>query len=127
MTISSRTPFFGESGQDATVPSDVVVQSDVPELIVDLPTEPIALSGDPQLVRPLSTEVDQGEAPDVVLRRGPASPDADAPIMFVITDAESDAPTGARLVIVGMSIGWLPEDVADTLVRNLADWMLEDK
>jgi hypothetical protein len=33
--------------------------------------------------------------------------------------------TGARLSVLGMSLNWLPRDVGDPLVRNLATWMME--
>ena len=52
---------------------------------------------------------------------------ADAAVAFVVTDEDSDEPKGARLIVMGMSINWLPESVAEVLVRNYADWMFEDK
>jgi hypothetical protein len=33
--------------------------------------------------------------------------------------------TGARLSVLGMSLAWLPKDVGDQLVKNLAAWMME--
>ena len=44
-------------------------------------------------VSPLSN-VYEGEEPDWVLRRGPASADADRPLAFVMTDEDSDDPMG---------------------------------
>ncbi|MEZ4559040.1 MAG: hypothetical protein R2854_21830 [Caldilineaceae bacterium] len=125
--ISSRQPFIGQSGEDPAPLADVVVQADIPALVQDLPTEPIALEGGPVAVEPLSTEVEEGQAPDVILRRGPGSEAADAAVAFVVTDEDSDEPKGARLIVMGMSINWLPESVAEVLVRNYADWMFEDK
>ncbi len=106
---------------------DVEVRSDIPELAKGLPTEAITLQMDPVELRPLSTEVEEGDEPAVVLRRGPASDDAETPVMFVITDDDSDEPVGARVIVMGISIGWLPDDVADALVRNISDWMFADK
>lgn len=125
--ISSRRPFIGQSGEDPVPLADVKVQADIPALVQDLPTETIVLTGTPVDVEPLSTEVEEGEAPDVILRRGPGSGAADAAVAFVVTDDDSDDPKGARLIIMGMSLTWLPEDVAEILVRNYAEWMFEDK
>ena len=80
---------------------------------------------DAPAVAPLSSTY-EGEEPDWVLRRGPASEDADRPLSFVMTDENSDDPHGARLLILGMSISWLPVEFADTFVVNMANWMLEE-
>lgn len=31
----------------------------------------------------------------------------------------------ARLVVIGMAITWLPDDVRSQLVLNMAEWMTE--
>jgi hypothetical protein len=124
VTISSRRTFFGETEDPPTEIADIVTVNDIPELVAGLPTEPVTLAGSPA-VEPLSS-VYEGEEPDWVLRRGPASADADRPLAFVMTDENSDDSQGARLLVLGMSISWLPEDFADTFVVNMANWMLEE-
>jgi len=124
VTISSRRTFFGETEDPATVIADIVTVNDIPQLVAGLPEEPVALTGSPA-VKPLSS-IYEGEEPDWVLRRGPASDDADRPLAFVMTDENSDEPQGARLLILGMSVSWLPEDFANTFVVNMANWMLEE-
>ncbi len=124
VTVSSRRPFFGQTDDPATVIADVVTVNDIPELVAGLPEEPVELSTSPA-VQPLSNAY-EGEEPDWVLRRGPASADADRPLAFVMTDENTDEPMGARLLILGMSVSWLPEDFTDTFVLNMANWMLEE-
>jgi hypothetical protein len=124
LTISSRTPFFGESQQDPGVIVDAITTDSVPELVRGLPQEPITLSGDVPPLRPLQANPDENPSISVILRRGPQSEAADAPLMFVIVDEEAEDATGARLMVLGLSINWLPDDVANQLLQNMADWML---
>ena len=126
-TVSSRTPFIGQTGDARTRIADVVVTDEHPLLAEGLSGQLFELAADLPAIEPLTTEVDTGTPPAAVLRRGPASEDAEAPIMFVMTDADEDEPTGARLMVVGMSITWLPEEARQTLVRNMAVWMSEER
>lgn len=126
LLISSQLPFFGVGGDPATTIADVVVgDSTIPVLVRDLPAEPIELPADLPPITPLQT-IHETDTPTIVLRRGPQSESADAPVLLVMTDAEDANPVGARLMIFGMSITWLPQDVGAQLVRNMAEYMLSE-
>jgi hypothetical protein len=126
VTISSRHPFVGEVGSPDSMIADVMVVSEVPQLAVDLPTGPIAVNDDAVPVTPLDTAVEEGTEPSVSLRRGPESDDSDAPLLFTLTDEDEAEPTGARLMVIGMSVTWLPRDFSDLLIRNMAQWMVSE-
>ncbi len=73
-------------------------------------------------------EVNDGiDGPQVALRRGPNSGNPGAPLLFVATDEGSPDATGAKLMILGMSLTWLPEDYHTQLVKNMAEVMLQDE
>ncbi len=124
--LSSRLPFFAVGSKRASVIADAVVVKDatIPALVRNLPTDPIAMPPDLAPVVPLQVN-DEVSAPVIVLRRGPQSTDADAPLMLVLTDAEATNAVGARLMILGMAITWLPQAVGEQLVNNMADYMLK--
>ncbi len=124
LTVSSRRPWFGQSSEPATPILDVVADSGEPLLVRDFPNSAISLPGGLPAVSPLDPALLAGASSIVALRRGPASQAADAPLLFVVTDAEEEQPTGARLMVLGMSIAWLPDDYGRLLVRNMADYML---
>jgi hypothetical protein len=126
LTISSRRPFFAMSTDDASVIADVVVGSDSPELVTGLPAEPIELANGLPPVTPLEIN-DEIEGPLVALRRGPNSGNPNAPLLFVATDAGSPDSTGARLMILGMSLSWLPDGYDVQLAQNMAKVMLAEK
>lgn len=126
LLISSQLPFFGVGGDPATTITDVVVgDTNIPILVRDLPTDPIELPADLPAVTPLQL-IHETDTPTIVLRRGPQSENADAPVLLIMTDAEDPNPGGARLMIFGMSITWLPQDVGAQLVRNMAEYMLSE-
>jgi hypothetical protein len=125
LTISSQRPFFGMSDRDPSVVADIVIDETVPELVQGLPTEPVALPNGLPPVAPIEAASEDG-GPQVVLRRGPASSDAGAPLLFVVTDANEESPTGARLIVLGMSLTWLPNEYGAQLVGNMAGWVLAD-
>ncbi len=126
LLISSQLPFFGVGGDPASTIADVVVgDTTIPALVRDLPTNPIELPADLPAVTPLQT-IHETDTPTIVLRRGPQSENADAPVLLLMTDAEDPNTVGARLMIFGMSIAWLPEDVGAQLVRNMAEYMLSE-
>jgi hypothetical protein len=125
LTISSRRPFFGMSTADPSVIADVVIDNAEPALVKDLPTEPIRLPNGLPPVVPLETNP-EANGPLVALRRGPDSGSAGAPLLFIATDDEGPEATGARLMIFGMSLLWLPDPHGAQLARNMAEWMLSD-
>ena len=126
LTISSRRPFFGASLEEPSVIVDVVAAQGVPALVEGLPTDPIALPNGLPPVAPLQAADGPEDGPKVVMRRGPNSGDANAPVMFVLTDEEEGpSSTGARLLVLGMGISWFPEEYGTILVTNMAQWMLE--
>jgi len=124
LTISSRTPFFGEGQGEASVIQDVVTTDAIPGLVRELPTAPIALTETEITVTPLQANPDENPNISIVLRRGPDSAASDSPLLFVIIDNESAEATGARLMVLGMSIAWLPDHIGEQLVENIATYML---
>jgi hypothetical protein len=124
LTVSSLKPFFGMGIEPPSTIKDLVVDDDVPALVEGLPDGSITLTGETRPVAPLA----QPQAEDtfqVSLRRGPASDNADSPAMIVATDEGQPESVDARLVVIGMSITWLPVDVRSQLVLNMAEWMTE--
>ncbi len=123
LTVSSRRPFFGMGTGDPSVIADVEIDDDLPMLVAGLPSEVIELPNGLPPVVPLEAGVgDSG--PKVALRRGPDSGDAGAPLLFVATDQGEPQPTGAQLMVLGMSLAWLPDDYDMQLVRNMAEYMM---
>lgn len=125
ITLGSRMPFFGVSADPPSSIADVVVVDGAPALIENLPAEPIALPAGLPDVSPLEREPEPSTGATIALRRGPASAAADAPVLMLYTDANFDEPKGAKLLIFGMSLNWLPDEVAGQLVENMAQVMLE--
>lgn len=118
LTISSRSPLIGAAESEPSVVRDLVIDDANPTLVEGLPSEPIQLEeGLPPSV-PLTVAEDEAAA-SIVLRRGPASDDADAPALFVVGDETS----GARLHISSIALTWLPEADAQQLIQNLGAWM----
>jgi hypothetical protein len=118
LTISSRSPIFGATDTKASAVRDLVVVHDEPELAQGLPETPITLTADLPLATPLDGAENQ-EQTQVVLRRGEASDNANAPALFAFTDNQ----TSARMQVSAISFTWLPPEVAQTLVLNMAQWM----
>ncbi len=126
LTISSRRPFFAMSTEDPSVITDITVHNDLPELVTGLPSETIELANGLPPVTPL--EISGGlDGPAVALRRGPDSGSPGRPLLFVATDENSPDATGARLMILGMSLTWLPDDYDIQLAQNMADVMLVEE
>jgi hypothetical protein len=123
VTLSSRMPFFGVSGDPASPIADVIIADGLPELVTGLPSTPIVLAGELPDVTPLERSPEPSTGAAVALRRGPASTAADAPVLMLYTDANFDEPKGAKLLIFGMSLNWLPDDVAAQLAANMAQVM----
>ena len=126
VTLSSRMPFFGVSADPASPIADVVIADGLPALVEGLPETPIVLAGDLPDVTPLERNPEPSTGAVIALRRGPASTAADAPVLMLYTDENFDEPKGAKLLIFGMSINWLPDDVAAQLVKNMAQVMLAE-
>jgi hypothetical protein len=123
LTISSRRPFFAMSTEDASVIADITVDDDAPELVVGLPSETIELGNGLPPVTPL--ELNDGiDGPQIALRRGPDSGSPGAPLLFVATDEDSPEASGARLMILGMALNWMPEGLDVQLAQNMAEVML---
>jgi len=126
VTVSSRMPFFGVSAEPASPIVDIVIGSDVPELVEGISSEPIALpSGLPDVV-PLNSEPEPSTGARIAMRRGPESKAGEAPVLMVYSDENFDEPKGAKLMLFGMSIAWLPDDLAPKLVENMATVMLAE-
>ncbi|MCX6046303.1 MAG: hypothetical protein NT075_14420 [Chloroflexi bacterium] len=124
--LSSRLPFFAVGNKPASALADVVVVKDIaiPNLVRNLPSDPIILPANLPPVVPLQVS-DEVSAPVIALRRGPQSSDPDAPLLLVLTDAEATDSVGARLMIMGMSISWFPQAIGEQLVTNMAEYMLK--
>ena len=126
VTVSSRMPFFGVSAEPASPIVDVVIGSDVPELVEGISSEPIALpAGLPDVV-PLNSDPEPSTGARIAMRRGPASKAGEAPVLMVYSDENFDEPKGAKLMLFGMSIAWLPDDLAPKLVESMAAFMLAE-
>ena len=126
LTISSRTPFFGEGRGDPEPIADVVAQADSGQLGAGLPTDVMTLESESPPVRPLEIDPEENNNVAVVLRRGPNSTPADAILLFALVDDETAQATGARLIVLGMAITWLPNEVGEQLVQNMAEWVLAE-
>ena len=124
LTISSRMPFFGMSAKPASVIKDIVVADEIPELVKGLPTTPIVLNNDSPALTPLEENPDPSAGARTALARGPASGEAGAPVLILLSDAGFEDPKGALLMLFGISMGWLPPDVSDQLIQNMASVML---
>ena len=126
VTVSSRMPFFGVSAEPASPIVDIVIGSDVPELVEGISSEPITLpEGLPDVV-PLNSEPEPSTGARIAMRRGPESKAGEAPVLMVYSDENFDEPKGAKLMLFGMSIAWLPDDLAPKLVENMATVMLAE-
>jgi hypothetical protein len=123
LTVSSRRPFFGMSTEDPSAIVDIVIDDDVPALVAGLPSEIIALPNGLPPVVPLETNGGP-DSPQVALRRGPDSGSPGAPLLFLATDEGDPEATGARLMILGMAVTWLPDGYDQQLVKNMAAVML---
>jgi hypothetical protein len=118
LTLSSLAPLFGTLAGDPSVIRDLVTEQGESPLLQGLPDETILLAAGLPPAVPLSAAED-GSPVQIVLRRGPQSDDAAAPALLALTDNH----TGARFQIAGFSFTWLPAEVAQTLINNLAQWM----
>jgi hypothetical protein len=126
LTISSRRPFFAMSTDDASAIVDITVEDDAPELVIGLPSETIELENGLPPVTPLEIN-DAIDGPQVALRRGPDSGNPGAPLLFVATDEDSPEASGARLMILGMALNWMPEGLDLQLAQNMAEVMLAEE
>jgi hypothetical protein len=124
LTISSRMPFFGVSAKSASVIKDIVIVDEIPELTKGLPTTPIVLNNDSPMLTPLEENPGVSAGARTALARGPASADAGAPVLILLSDAGFEEPKGARLMLFGVSMGWLSPDVSAQLIQNMANLML---
>lgn len=121
ITVSSRLPLPGL--EESAAVSDLVVENTIPPLVAGLPSDPIALTGGDTTAAVLSALAEGDEATQVVLRRGPASEQSDAPALVVLADP-SGGDSEARLMIAAFSLAWLPATEQSTLINNMASWML---
>jgi hypothetical protein len=126
LTISSRMPFFGVSAKSPSVVRDVVLADEIPELTRGLPTTPIVLNSQSPVLVPLEENPDPSAGARSALVRGPASVDAGAPLLILLSDEGFEEPKGALLMLFGLSMGWLPPDVSEQLIQNMAELMLEE-
>jgi hypothetical protein len=127
VTVSSRMPFFGVGAEPASPISDIMIADGMPALVAGLPAAPIALPAGLPAVVPLDRNPDRSTGAVIATRRGPTSEATDAPVLMLYTDENFEDPKGARLLLHGMSLTWLPDDVAAQLVQNMAQVMLEGK
>jgi hypothetical protein len=126
LTISSRIPFFGVGAGPASVVKDIVVTNEIPQLVTGLPTTPILLTGEAPVLTPLEENPDPSAGARTALARGPASADTGAPLLILLNDDGFEEPKGARLLLFGLSMGWLPTEVSTQLIGNMADLMLAE-
>jgi hypothetical protein len=63
-------------------------------------------------------------AVDVILRRGPKSGDAEAPLMVVSARTGGTGSAEGRVTVVGIPLNWLPDNYGAQLVKNMAVWIL---
>lgn len=124
MTISSRRPFFGMGVDPASHIDSVVTVEDIPDLVAGLPDTPIHLEGGAPVI-PLA-DPDEQDGFRVVLARAPDSEAAGRPAAIAATDEGEQQSTDARLVVTGLSVTWLPFDVADRFISNMAGWVLKE-
>jgi hypothetical protein len=123
LTVSGRTPVLGKSDRAASVVADVVLTDQLPALVVGLSGTPIQLAPDLPPATPL--DVKWGPDAKVVMRRGQASADADAPVMVALEGTAQADGRVQRAAVLGIALNWLPDADARQLVRNMAAWMLE--
>lgn len=123
LTISSRHPFFGMSTEAPSVIADVALDSEVPELVLGMPSMGFPLESGLPPVTPLEISP-ESDNPKVALRRGSESGNPGAPILFMVSDTGDPDATGAQLMILGMSLTWFPDDYGKQLVRNMSTVML---
>jgi hypothetical protein len=126
LTISSRMPFFGVGPKTPSAVKDIQVADEIPALVQGLPTTPIVLTNETPLLSPLEENPDPEAGARSALVRGPASGDQGAPVLILMSDAGFDDPKGARLLLFGLSMGWLPPEISDQLIRNMAEVMLAE-
>lgn len=125
ITISSQNTFFGQTQDPPSPLTDIQITSDIPALTTGLPDTPIALTVDGVSVAPIQANTEENPSLSVVLRRGPTSGDAEEPVLFILVDDEVEEATGARLMVLGMSVEWLPPEVSSQLIENTMKWVLE--
>ncbi|MBK8048852.1 MAG: hypothetical protein IPK16_18060 [Anaerolineales bacterium] len=125
VTISSRMPFFGVGAQTPSPVRDVVVVDGVPELTAGLPKDPILLNEESPPLSPFDSAPEPSTGARMAMDRGPASGSPGAPILMVFSDENYVEPKGALLMLFGLSVGWLPNDVAAQLIENMAEFMLK--
>jgi hypothetical protein len=124
LTISSRKPFFGMSAKPASVIKDVVVAPTIPELADGLPSTPILLAAESPMLTPLEENPDASAGARTAIARGPASGEAGAPVLIVLSDEGFEEPKGALLMLFGLAMNWLPPEINEPLILNMADLML---
>ena len=126
ITISSRMPFFGVANEQSSTIKDLVLDDDIPELVAGLPTEPIELTGSLPAVPPLESNPEPSTGARIAMRRGPTSGSPTAPVLVIYSDENFTEPQGALLMLFGMSVAWLPSDIGQQLILNMADVMLPE-
>jgi hypothetical protein len=62
----------------------------------------------------------------VVFARGAESEGSGLPAAIAATDEGESQSTGARLAVIGLAVTWLPPEISDRFIRNLADWALTE-
>ena len=126
LTISSRMPFYGVADQPSAPIKDLVLDDDIPELVQGLPLEPIVLTGSLPAVPPLESNPEPSTGARIAMRRGPESGSANAPVLVIYSDEYFTEPQGALLMLFGMSMAWLPSEIGQQLILNMADVMLAE-
>ena len=75
---------------------------------------------------PLESAQEPAANARTALTRGPASEAAGVPILVLLNDANFEEPKGALLMLFGLSMSWLPNDVSTQLIQNMAKVMLQE-
>lgn len=104
-------PSFGVGAKTPSAVRDIQVADEIPGLVRGLPEMPIVLTSETPVLSPLEENPDPGTGARAALTRGPASADAGTPVLILMTDDGFEEPKGARLLLFGLSMGWLPVDV----------------
>ncbi len=125
-TISSRQTNLAQAPNEAAPIRDLIVDAEGQDLIKDFPTEPIVLDEDLPPVYALNETFMETVEVSVALRRGPESEYEEAPVLLYYSDEDAPDPQGAQIAVLGMALNWLPDDVQQALVRNMAEWQLAE-
>lgn len=126
LTISSRMPFLALAPRRPRPSATSRSPVKCPNWSRGCPQRRCSLIAETPLLSPLEGNADPEAGARSALVRGPVSADQGAPVLILMSDAGFDDPKVARLLLFGVSMGWLPAYQATELIRNMADVMLAE-